>query len=102
MQSPPESVGHALPRNLPAIGLNDITPHDLRRTPASLMGRLKVPWFILSRCLNHMDRTVTGRRDVHEYSEEKREALDRLNNHLGALLAAGAADNLIILGAGNR
>jgi hypothetical protein len=31
MNSTTESVNHALPRNLPTIGLDDFTPHDLRR-----------------------------------------------------------------------
>lgn len=98
----PESLNHALHRNLTTIGLEDVTPHDLRRTAATLMGRLKVSRFIISRCLNHVDRTVTGRYDVHEYYDEKKDALDRLGDHLGALLAAGTTDNLLILDVENR
>jgi integrase len=96
----PESLNHALHRNLPAIGLEDITPHDLRRTAASLMGKLKVLRFIISRCLNHVDSTVTGRYDVYEYFEEKKDALDRLGAHLETLLAVGKADNVTVLDTG--
>jgi integrase len=98
----PSSISHALRRNLPHIGLENLTPHDLRRTAASLMGRLKVSRFIISRCLNHVDRTVTGRYDVHEYQPEKKDALDRLGTHLESLLAAGSADNVTVLDSGNE
>ncbi len=93
----PESVNHALHRNLGHLGLEDLTPHDLRRTAASLMGRLKVPRFIISQCLNHVDRSVTGRYDTHEYYPEKKDALDRLGVHIEALLAAGTADNVVVM-----
>ena len=36
--------------------------------------------FVISRCLNHVDRTVTGRYDVHEYYDEKKDTLDRLGS----------------------
>ena len=98
----PESVNHALRRNLEHIGLQDLTPHDLRRTAASLMGRLKVPRFIISRCLNHVDRTVTGRYDVYEYFEEKKDAMDKLGIHIEVLLAAGDADNVTVLDTGSE
>jgi len=97
MQSPPENLNHALHRNLTTIGLEDLTPHDLRHAAPSLMGRLKVSRFVISRCLNHVDRTVTGRYDVHEYYDEKKDTLDRLGNHLEALLAAGSADNVVVM-----
>jgi integrase len=92
----PESINHALRRNLPDLGLEDLTPHDLRRTAATLMGRLKVQRFIISRCLNHVDQTVTGRYDVHEYLEEKKDAMDKLGGHIEALLAASPADNVVV------
>jgi integrase len=80
------AINHALRRNLKHIGVDGVTPHDLRRTGSSVMGRLKVPRFIISRVLNHVDRSVTGRYDVWEYLEERRDALDRWGLHLKALL----------------
>jgi integrase len=50
--------------------------HDLRRTAATVMGRLRVPRFVLGRVLNHTDQSVTGIYDRHESLDEKRQALD--------------------------
>ena len=52
------------------------TIHDARRTLATGLGRLKTQRFIISRVLNHGDRSVTGIYDRYEYLEEKRVALD--------------------------
>jgi integrase len=44
-------------------GLTDLEPwtiHDLRRTVGTGLGKLGVSRFIISRVLNHADRTVTG------------------------------------------
>lgn len=83
----PESVNHALRVNLQTLGLEDARPHDLRRTAATTMGRLGVPRFIVSKVLNHVDRSVTGRYDVWEYLDEKRDALSRWGDHLQAVIA---------------
>ena len=50
--------------------------HDLRRTAATVMGRLRIARFVLSRILNHADQSVTGIYDRYEYLDEKRRALD--------------------------
>lgn len=92
----PESVNHAMRRNLIHIGVENLTPHDLRRTAASIIGSEKVPRFIISRVLNHVDRSVTGRYDRHEYLDEKREALDKLGAHIETLLAADDAGNVTV------
>ena len=52
------------------------TPHDLRRTAATGMGKLGVARFILSRVLNHVDGSVDGIYDRHDYMAQKREALE--------------------------
>ncbi len=44
-----------------AIGLEDFTPHDLRRTAATGMARAGVQRFIVARVLGHVDRSVTRR-----------------------------------------
>ena len=52
------------------------TIHDLRRTAATEMARLGVSRFIISKVLNHADRTVTAIYDRHAYLHEKRHALE--------------------------
>lgn len=67
------------------------TPHDLRRTGATLMQELGVPLDVIDRCQNHL---LAGRvRRVylrHDYQKEKTEAWRKLGDHIEAILAGGA------------
>ena len=73
------SYGKSLVDEKIAAGGQVIEPwtiHDLRRTAATMMAKLGVARFTLSRILNHADQSVTGIYDRHEYLAEKRQALD--------------------------
>ncbi len=63
------------------------TIHDLRRTAATEMSRLKVARFIIARVLNHADTQVTGIYDRNEFLEEKKTALTAWANHLDIILS---------------
>ncbi|MDH5232793.1 MAG: tyrosine-type recombinase/integrase [Gammaproteobacteria bacterium] len=58
------------------------TPHDLRRTAATIMtSECKVDRFIVRKVLNHKEpkhMQITEVYDQYEYENEKREALDKL------------------------
>lgn len=60
------------------------TPHDLRRTGATLMQAMGVPLDTIDRCQNHKLRGPKVRRHYlhHEYAEEKRDAWSRLGERL--------------------
>jgi integrase len=73
------------------LGIAPFTPHDLRRTAASLMGKLKVPRSIISLCLDHTIKSdehgdvaaVTGKHyDQDPRIDEKRYALQRLADEI--------------------
>ena len=94
------------------LGIKPFTPHDLRRTAASLMGGLKVPRSIISLCLDHTIKAdehgavsaVTGKHyDQDPRIEEKREALQRLADEIRRIVSkpveAEAADGLMQLAA---
>ena len=63
------------------------TPHDLRRTAATQMGRLGVSRFVLGRLLGHSDGSVTGVYDRWEYLGEKRAALELWDRHVRSLVS---------------
>lgn len=74
-----------------ARGANgDWTPHDMRRTAATMMQALKVPLDTIDRCQNHLLPGSKVRRHyfIHEYAEEKREAWRMLGERLETILAA--------------
>ena len=54
------------------------TPHDLRRTVETRLAELRVPKEIRDRVLNHTASDVGSKHyNLHDYAEEKREALTR-------------------------
>ena len=73
------------------------TPHDLRRTGATLMQSLGVSLEIIDRCQNHVLPGSKVRRHYlhHEYAAEKREAWRLLGERLALIL--NPAQNVIVL-----
>lgn len=68
-----------------------ITPHDLRRTVGTGLGRLGFSRFIQDKVLAHKDRTIGGIYDRYEYLDEKRLALEAWADHLVALIYQGGS-----------
>jgi integrase len=77
------------------IGLEDFTPHDLRRTAATGMARARVPRFIVARVLGHVDRSVTGVYDRYEYMNEKRTALETWARRFTAILESKSSGTVV-------
>ena len=77
------AVDHAMRNNRFALGLvtSEVdasgtcpTPHDLRRTAASMMTAGGIPRLHVDRLLNHVDASVGAIYDRHDYMAEKRHA----------------------------
>lgn len=70
--------------------------HDLRRTVATGMARLRVPHEVISRCLNHSVGGVTAIYNRYAYAGETAEAWRRWAAHLDKLTGGpGAALRLV-------
>jgi integrase len=74
-------VKRLLPRFL-AHGIDAFVPHDLRRTGRTTLGRLKVSPFVGERVINHSKDVLEETYDLWDYFDEKRDALERLENYL--------------------
>jgi integrase len=72
------------------------TPHDLRRTGATMMQALGVPLEIIDRCQNHIMAGSKVRRHYlhYDYANEKRQAWAKLGERIEQILSA---DNLVEL-----
>lgn len=72
------------------------TPHDLRRTAATMMQGLRVSPDVIDRCQNHVLPGSKVRRHYlhYDYAEEKREAWRLLGERIESILSA---DNIIPL-----
>jgi integrase len=71
-------------------GMSDWRVHDLRRTVASGMARLKVPPHIIEKILNHTTGTLGGVAGIYNrfgYLSEMKDALDQWANHVVRLVA---------------
>nr|VFJ45998.1 MAG: Integrase [Candidatus Kentron sp. FM]VFJ52178.1 MAG: Integrase [Candidatus Kentron sp. FM]VFK09137.1 MAG: Integrase [Candidatus Kentron sp. FM] len=73
------------------------TPHDLRRTGATMMGELGVMGEVIERCLNHVEQNELKRiYQRHERKAEQREAWRLLGERITLLLTAGDEGNVIL------
>jgi hypothetical protein len=80
------------------LGMKPWTPHDLRRTAATLAGDLKFPDAIIAKCLDHNKDdgedaapTVTGIYVRSKRIEEKREVLDAVAAALREIIGINPA-----------
>lgn len=73
------------------------TPHDLRRTSATLMQSVGVPLEIIDRCQNHVLPGSKTRRHYlhHDYAAEKRDAWEKLGDRLSLIL--NKSDNVTLI-----
>jgi integrase len=72
------------------LGDMEWTPHDLRRTGATLMQKLKISRDVINLCQNHVIGSKVDRVYLlDDYADEKREAWHKLGNRLEDILAAG-------------
>lgn len=75
--------------------ITDFRVHDLRRTAATNMAKLKVGRTVLGKILNHKgaasDNLVTAIYDRHSYEDEKRQALLKWEMHLKRILTGSSS-----------
>jgi integrase len=73
------------------------TPHDLRRTGATMMGELGVMGEVIERCLNHVEQNKLKRiYQRHELKAEQRESWRLLGKRIALLLSAGEHENVVV------
>ncbi len=77
------------------VKLEPWTLHDLRRTAASGMARLRAPVHVVEAVLNHQSGTIKGVAKIYnryEYLDEKRQALTAWAEHVERVAALGGGD----------
>jgi integrase len=69
------------------------TPHDLRRTVETRLAELRIPKEIRDRVLNHAPGDVGSKHyNLHDYADEKRDALNRWATLVNALVTGMTAN----------
>ncbi len=97
------SVDHAMRRSRKALRLENLTPHDLRRTCATNLGALGIDRFIIARVLNHAERDVTGQvYDKYTYEPQVRAALEKWAQRLREIVSGEPAAGKVVELAAHR
>lgn len=65
----------------------EASPHDLRRTMRTHLGKLRVPLHVVERCLNHSLGRIVQTYDQGDYLDERREALEKWDAYVLRLIA---------------
>lgn len=71
------------------------TSHDLRRTMATNLGRLRVPRVVQDAILNHKDGSIGATYDRHDYYDEKRAALQAWADHLHRIVTGDEGGKVV-------
>lgn len=79
------TIDRARERHAPPLA--HFTPHDFRRTAASVMTGVGIPRLVVKKILNHADPDVTAVYDRHGYDAEKRQALEAWARRLDAIVS---------------
>lgn len=96
-KTPVSGFGKLKSRLDKASGVNNWIIHDIRRTVASGMARLKVTPYVVEKILNHVSGTfssVAGVYNRYGYDDEKREALQAWGNYILSNVVDGKINHI--------
>jgi len=90
------ALTRAVSRNSENLGIDRFTPHDLRRTAASMMASSGVDRLVISKILNHVESNITAVYDRHSYDLEKQKALNSWGRKLITVLRDSKKENKVV------
>jgi integrase len=99
-RSPVSGFSRAKERLDELAEVSDWRLHDIRRTVASGMARLKIALPVIEKVLNHRSGSFAGIVGVyqhHDFADEKRAALERWAAHVEYLTSGKRADKVVAL-----
>jgi integrase len=77
------------------LGIDPVTPHDLRRTCASTIAALGFGRQAIDRILNHADKSITATYDRYSYAKEDQTIMETVANKIIGLVE-GRADAKVV------
>lgn len=83
------------------LGIDQFTPHDLRRTATTLMAKSKIIKEHRERVLNHKLEKLDGTYNIYDYDDEKQAALETLERKLKSIITKKES-NVIPISAGKK
>ncbi|HDL53952.1 MAG TPA: site-specific integrase [Proteobacteria bacterium] len=92
----PKNLSRPLRRN-DYFGMPRFTPHDLRRTVATLLGEMGIDRLTLGQILSHTDGGITQVYDRHSFDQAKKKAMMKWARRLRKIIAgSGAIEERVI------
>lgn len=79
------------------LGVDKFTPHDLRRTAATLLGSMGYSDELIHVVLNHRKDVLAEIYNRHDYDKEKQAALETLERKVISIVSGSKMDNVIPL-----
>jgi integrase len=84
------------------LGVADFTPHDLRRTCATMLSELKHSDEIIDMILNHKKSGIRGTYNKNRYDVEKQGALESWERKLLSIVTGASSCNVVSITAGKK
>jgi len=81
-------------RALDGLGIDDIRPHDFRRTAATVMAGAGISRLVIAKVLNHAEKGITAVYDRASYDSEKRLALETWSRRLHELVSTRGGERV--------
>lgn len=85
--------GKAMTEN--KMGIDQFTPHDLRRTAATFMSQLGEMDEVIDAVLNHKKQGIIKVYNQNRYDREKQKALESWGRKLASIVSGSAKDNVV-------
>lgn len=79
------------------LGIDQFTPHDLRRTAATFMAEMGVMDEVIDAVLNHAKQGVIKVYNQYRYDKEKQAALETWGRKLRSIITGEATGKMISL-----
>jgi integrase len=90
-------AGLLLKKLVAELGIERVTPHDLRRTCLTTITRLGFGRDAMDRIANHKTSSVTDVYDRHGYEAEDRRIMAAVARHVMGLVEAEQTSNVVVL-----
>jgi integrase len=68
------------------LGIDQFTPHDLRRTAATFMSSLGFMDEVIDAVLNHVKQGIIRTYNLNKYDKEKQQALEAWERKLNSII----------------
>lgn len=84
------------PSPINRIGVEFFRPHDLRRTVLTGLARLKVPYEVRERIVNHSLGKLEKTYNLHDYDDEKIAAMERWTAYLQCVITGNKESGKVV------